>query len=111
MHSRSHFAGSNAAWLGVKVLVHDHFGAHPELIPLLSGENLLRARYWQYSGDSHTVMSLSARATQQPLAQSAATLHFCMQVSVSAVKPAHSPSSQHLGLPGLHDPPTAEHMQ
>ena len=24
--------------------IHDHFGAHPELIALLSGENLLRAR-------------------------------------------------------------------
>jgi AcrR family transcriptional regulator len=25
--------------------VHGHFGSHPELIPLLSGENLLRARF------------------------------------------------------------------
>src|ERR1051325_3236960 len=35
--------------LGLFNFVHAHFGAHPELISLLSGENLLRARFLKRS--------------------------------------------------------------
>jgi AcrR family transcriptional regulator len=37
--------------------VHAHFGAHPELIPLLSGENLLRARFLRRSVKAPIVAS------------------------------------------------------
>jgi AcrR family transcriptional regulator len=37
--------------------VHRHFGEHPELIHLLSGENLLRARFLRRSADTPTVAS------------------------------------------------------
>lgn len=37
--------------------VHAHFGAHPELIPLLSGENLLRARFLRRSSKAPIVAS------------------------------------------------------
>jgi AcrR family transcriptional regulator len=37
--------------------VHDHFGKHPELIHLLSGENLLRARFLRRSAHTPTVAS------------------------------------------------------
>jgi AcrR family transcriptional regulator len=37
--------------------VHAHFGAHPELIPLLSGENLLRARFLRRSAKAPIVAS------------------------------------------------------
>jgi len=37
--------------------IHAHFGAHPELIPLLSGENLLRARFLRRSSKAPIVAS------------------------------------------------------
>jgi AcrR family transcriptional regulator len=37
--------------------IHAHFGAHPELIPLLSGENLLRARFLRRSVKAPIVAS------------------------------------------------------
>jgi AcrR family transcriptional regulator len=37
--------------------IHGHFGAHPELIPLLSGENLLRARFLRKSVKTPIVAS------------------------------------------------------
>jgi AcrR family transcriptional regulator len=37
--------------------VHGHFGDHPELIPLLSGENLLRARFLRRSAKAPIVAS------------------------------------------------------
>ena len=37
--------------------VHTHFGEHPELIPLLSGENLLRARFLRRSAKAPIVAS------------------------------------------------------
>lgn len=37
--------------------VHGHFGSHPELIPLLSGENLLRARFLRKSVKTPIVSS------------------------------------------------------
>jgi AcrR family transcriptional regulator len=37
--------------------IHDHFGAHPELIPLLSGENLQRARFLRRSVKAPIVAS------------------------------------------------------
>jgi AcrR family transcriptional regulator len=37
--------------------VHAHFGEHPELIPLLSGENLLRARFLRRSAKAPIVAS------------------------------------------------------
>ena len=37
--------------------VHGHFGRHPELIPLLSGENLLRARFLRRSAKAPIVAS------------------------------------------------------
>jgi AcrR family transcriptional regulator len=37
--------------------IHQHFGAHPELIHLLSGENLLRARFLKQSKNAPVVSS------------------------------------------------------
>lgn len=37
--------------------IHDHFGAHPELISLLSGENLLRAAFLKRSTQTPVVSS------------------------------------------------------
>jgi len=37
--------------------IHAHFGSHPELIPLLSGENLLRARFLRRSVKAPIVAS------------------------------------------------------
>jgi AcrR family transcriptional regulator len=37
--------------------IHDHFGTHPELIPLLSGENLLRARFLRGSSKTPIITS------------------------------------------------------
>jgi AcrR family transcriptional regulator len=37
--------------------IHDHFGSHPELIALLSGENLLRARFLKRSVKTPIVAS------------------------------------------------------
>ncbi len=37
--------------------IHAHFGSHPELIPLLSGENLLRARFLRRSSKAPIVAS------------------------------------------------------
>jgi len=37
--------------------IHGHFGAHPELLQLLSGENLLRARFLRSSSKTPTITS------------------------------------------------------
>jgi hypothetical protein len=37
--------------------IHNHFGAHPELIHLLSGENLLRARFLRSSSKTPIISS------------------------------------------------------
>jgi AcrR family transcriptional regulator len=47
--------------------IHRHFGAHPELIHLLSGENLLRARFLRRSTDTPLVASPLLRLIERLL--------------------------------------------
>jgi AcrR family transcriptional regulator len=46
-----------AGMLGLFSFIHGHFGEHPELIALLSGENLLRARFLKRSVKAPIVAS------------------------------------------------------